>query len=221
MPRHDAAALTALGERVRRPAFFAFLDIAGDPVRATTAGYDVTFAGTGDPELDGFTFSAVEHPELIDVGPVSFSEGGSATLVCTLSGIDDADGELLDAIADKSRWQGRVIRLWKMERDEQGAALGAMVPYFTGYMSVPEFIPSPGGSIIQLKSEHYLAALTAQPSNRSYLGQAEYDPADQSAKATIGAANGAKAGPGAAVGVVPGGGSAGGSRGGGPLLRSY
>lgn len=210
MPAHDAAALAALGERVRRPAFFAFLDLDGDPIRATTAGYDVTFAGTGDADLDGFTFRAVEHPELIDVGPVSYGESGSGTLVCTLSGIEGVDDALLDLLADRARWQTRAIRLWKMERDEAGAALGALVTYFTGYMSVPEHLPSPDGSTIQLRSEHYLAALTAQASNRSYLGQAEYDPADQSARAMIGAANGAKAGPGGTVGGGP-------SAGGGPI----
>lgn len=198
MPTHDSTAAAALANEVRYPAFFVYLDILGDPIRATDAGYSWTFAGTGDADLDGFTFSPID-PQVIDVGAVTFSESGSETLTLTLSAIAGVDTDLLDDIDDKAKWQTRAIRLWKLERSASGAAEGAIVPYFTGYMSSVEFDPSPGGTVIRLNCEHYLAAITAQASNRSYLGQSEYDPADTSAKATIACANGASAGPGRAT----------------------
>ena len=196
-----------------RPIFFAFLDFDGDPVRVTTAGYSVAFSGTGDPDLDGKTYSALD-PRFIDVGEVGYREGGSETLTCSLSGILGLDSDTLSLIGDRSKWQGRPARLWVLLKDEAGTQQGAVAPYYSGYMSEVEILPAPDEQTIRLRIEHYLAALNTA-SNRTYLSQSRFDAADQSAKASTGAANAGKAGPGAAT--VPGGtyGGAGGSGGGG------
>jgi hypothetical protein len=67
--RPDSAAQAALAASVRRPVTFAFLDLKGEPIRVTNAPYSFTFAGTGDEDLDGFTFDAVD-PRVVSVGPV-------------------------------------------------------------------------------------------------------------------------------------------------------
>lgn len=112
----DLAAQAALAERVRRPVTFCFLDIAGEPVRVTDAPYSFTFAGTGDEDLDGFTFEAVDA-RVVSVGDVKAKEGGTDTLTLTLSGLAGIDGETMNAIGNRSNYQGRDARLWKAMLD--------------------------------------------------------------------------------------------------------
>jgi hypothetical protein len=201
VPPFDATAVTALDQPVIRAADFVFLDFLGDPLRATTFGADVTVSGSGDSELDG-TYSSVSAT-VLSLGEIGQKEGGSETMVVELSGILSIDSALLAEIADTSKWRGRPIRRWKRLYDESNAALGAFAPIYTGYMVSVEIVPSPESQSIRLHCENYLALLS-QASNRSYLGQKDYDPADTSAQATIGAANGATNGPAALV--TPGGG---------------
>lgn len=197
MPTFDAAATAALADEVQRPAFFVFLDIVGLPQRVTTAGYDVAFTGTGDPDLDDYTFEAID-PRLLDIGAVQQSESGSDTVTATLSGIAEFDDDLITVLEDRSLWRGRSARFWTMLRAEDGTAIGAVVNYHSGWMSAPSYNPSPDAPTISLKIEGY-AASAAEASNRDYSGQAYYDPLDTSAAATVAAANGVKSGPGASV----------------------
>jgi len=126
---------------------------------------------------------------VIDVGPVNHADGGSDTVTIELSGIITIDTDLLNEIGDVSKWRGRVVRLWFQIYDENNAAQGAIVPYYTGYMSAVEIEPSPERQVIRLKVENYLATLN-HASNRSYMNQADYDSLDSSAAATLAAANG-------------------------------
>lgn len=195
MPFLDATAKAALANPVVAPAFYIFIDYVGDPVRVTTYGADVAFAATGDADLDGFTFSSVD-PTVLSVGDVSNSEGGSDTVTISLSGIVGVDTALLTAIGNTASWRGRTCRLWLQIYDETGASQGAIAPYYTGYMSSIDIMPTPESQTIQLKVENYLALL-AQPSNRTYMSQKEFDSTDTSGSATLAAATGAQsAGPG-------------------------
>lgn len=206
MPEPDATAAASLVGAVQRPAFFAFLDIDGLPQRVTTAGYDVAFEGTGDPDLDGFTFEAV-NPQFVEIGEVKQGVNGSETMTCALSGVIELDADVIATLEDRTLWQGRIGRFWKMERDADGAPVGAIYPYHTGWMSAPEHDLE--ASRIELQLEGYLAAVTGEPSNRSYSGQASFDPDDMSAAASLACANGVGAGPGGTVGAI---GSLGGAR---------
>ena len=190
--RPDDLASAALAERVRRPVTFCFLDIGGDVVRVTDAPYSMTFSDTGDEDLDGFTFEAVDS-RVVSVGPVKAKEGGTDTVTLRLSGLIGVDGDTMNAIGDKARWQGRDARLWKamLDPDELGR-IGAIWSYYTGYMSVPKIIGDQTSQTISLDLESYLAFF-GQASGRTYLDQDQYDPGDKSAELAIAIANGASA----------------------------
>jgi hypothetical protein len=204
MPVLDSTAQAALDDHLAI-AWFIYLDLDGDPLRVTTFGADVLFASTGDTDLDGNTFTSFGGP-LIDVGEVSESDSGSDTLNLTLSGILEIDVTLLNEIGDKSKWQGRLCRLWFRIYDQTGITpQGAIVSYYTGYMSSVRITTAPKTQTIQLSAEKYLA-FYSKASNRSYLNQKDYDSADTSASATITAANGLRRDTGANAGSAPVGG---------------
>lgn len=199
----DASAIAALRSYTSpvRPVYIGFLDILGDPIRVTTAPYSLIIpaGSTGDDELDGFTFSAVE-PEFISVSQIVAKEGGTETVTCTLSGLAGVDSTLLNQIGNKSNWQGRVARLWQMQLDESLTQVGAIWPLFTGYMTVPKITGDKSRQVISLEVESYLSFIRTA-SGRSYLDQSDYDSGDLSAQASIAAANG-QTGAGAAVAVA-------------------
>lgn len=184
----DAAAQAAIAEDVVRPVWLGFLDILGDPIRVTTAPFDVSFAGTGDPDLDGQTFRATD-PTWISVSPVIAKEGGGDQVTVTLSGILGIDTDLLNQIGAKANWQGRDARLWAMVVDEANQRIGGVWNYYTGVMMVPKIVGDRHSQTIQLTVDSYLAFI-GEASNRTYLSQAEYDPGDLSAAASIAIANG-------------------------------
>lgn len=200
MPALDSAAIAQLELEVIKPVYYAYLDILGDPIRATTAGYAETLSGTGDSELDG-SYSAIPSP-MVTIGTVTHREGGSETVTCALSGILSIDLDLLTAIGDKANWQGRIARLWMRLRDENGTPQGAIFPYYTGYMVSIDVRPSPQSQTIELSIENYLSVFS-EASQSSYISQKDFDSGDLSAQATIGAANGVRAGPASMIGVTP------------------
>ena len=205
MSRADATAIAALDAEYIKPAFLAYLDIVGDPVRATTWPADLTFAGTGDPDLDGHTFFALAA-DLIDVGEAKFQEGGAETLTITLSGLILPDNDLLNIMANEANWRGRVARLWQAVYNENDVRQGAYWNYYTGRMVDMPITGSPDQQLIELTIETYLASLSA-PSNRTYLDQQEFDPGDTSADAAVAIANGTNG-----VGLAGGGGYGAGMR---------
>lgn len=187
MPAVDSTALTQVQSGQFAPAYYIWVDVAGDPIRVTTFGQDVTFASTGDADLDGNTFHAFRS-DVISVGDVSNTDNGSDTLTISLSGIVSID-PLLSEVATITNWRGRSVRLWMQVYDVTGATpKGAIVPYYTGYASSVKILPAPDSQTIQLEVENYLSLFSAA-SNRSYLNQTDYDAADVSAQATLAAAN--------------------------------
>lgn len=193
MPTFDATAKAHLDSGApTKPIFLAYLDILGDPIRATTLGYAVTLPVLADPDLSGQTF--LPTAGVVTVGDVEHGEGGSETLPVELSGLLLPDTDLLNTLGDRLNWQGRRARLWVILRDETRAQQGAIAEFYTGYMSSLRLLPRRDSQVIRLEIEGYRALLN-QASNRSYLDQKRYDAADTSAAATIGAANGVKTGP--------------------------
>lgn len=222
MPALDTTAKAAVAGSFA-PAWIIFLDVTGDPVRVTSFGKNTTFASTGDSDLDGNTFVAFGG-EFLDVGDVTNSDSGSDTLTVTLSGIVTLDTALLNAIGDRTKWQGRACRIWFQLYDPTGVnPQGAVVSHYTGYMSSVTINPSPTTQTITLTVENYLAAFN-DASNRSYLNQSDYDSTDTSAAATIAASNGSVRGgvgvSGGAADYSSGGGSAQAAHDGGPNYAS-
>lgn len=191
MPTFDAAGVAELAKPVLRPFFVAWLDITGDVIRATTAPVSLLFSGTGDTDLDGNTFSAVDHT-FIDISEVVHKEGGSETVTITLSGMMGVDSTLLNQIGTKSNWQGRTARLWLGFVTEHGSVV-SIASYYTGYMMTPRISGSPEMQTIALEIEGYLASMS-EASGRTYLDQSYYDSADTSAASTVSNANGTSAG---------------------------
>lgn len=213
MSRPDLEASAALDAHAIRPVFFCFLDIVGDPLRACTAGHSIPLIATGDADLDGFTFEGID-PTVVDISPVRQKDGGSDAVTAKLSGILTLDNELLNIVGNRTNWQGRTARLWRMIRDEYGTQQGALQHYYTGWMTALQIGGSPGDQTIRVTIQSYLAAYTAA-SNRTYLDQATFDPGDLSAQATIAIANGNSGNP--LVNNTPS--SGGGAGGGGNFSR--
>lgn len=188
----DSAAGAQLAQGAFAIAWMAYLDFSGDPVRVTTAGRAVSVTGSGDADMDGYTFDAVD-PSLVSVGEVKNAEGGSDTLTFTLSGIVGPDTDLLNIIGDTSLWRGRPARLWAAIYDESGAQQGAVWPVYTGRMSAIQIVGDPSQQTVKLDVESYLASIK-QASGRTYLDQATFDPVDNTAALKIGVANGATSG---------------------------
>lgn len=187
----DATAGAALtGDFV--PAWVAYLDIVGDPVRVTTAPYSLSFSGTGDSDLDGQNYSAVD-PSLVSIGAVKNQEGGSETLTCSLSGIVGPDTTLLNVIGNVTNWRGRTARLWCVVFSPSGAQQGAVWAFYTGRMSALRIRGAPSDQTVEMDIENYLASLK-QASGRTYMDQAKFDSGDLSARLKIAAANGATKG---------------------------
>lgn len=190
----DAAAGAALAQQVRRPVTFCFLDIADGPIRVTDAPYSFTFppGSTGDADMDGHTFEAVDS-RVVSVTTVKAKEGGTDTVTLTLSGLMGVDSDTLNTIGNKANWQGRDARLWKALLDPVTfAIIGGVWSYYTGYMAVPKIVGDKSSQTINLELESYLAFF-GQASNRTYLDQNLYDPGDHSAELAIAIANGASA----------------------------
>lgn len=188
MSRPDATASAALDDEVIRPVYYGFVDFLNEPIRANTSGKTITLTGTGEPDIDGFAFDGLSA-DLVDVSPVRASEGGSETVTVRLSAAIDLDNDMLNEIGDPANWQGRSFRLWRAIRDCDGVQQGALQHYYTGYMIDLSINAAPGNQIMTVQVENYLAAFT-DASNRSYLDQSDFDPADLSAQAALAIANG-------------------------------
>lgn len=184
----DATAGAALGAQVIKPVWFAYLNIDGDPVRCNTSGSDIFVDGTGDADLDGFTFTGI-GAQFVDISPVKVSQGGSESVTAKLSGLPEIDSDTLNLIGDPANWQGNEARLWRIIRDASNTQQGGFQPYYTGRMTALDVGGDDTQQVIQVTIETYLAAF-AQASGKTYLSQSLYDSGDQSAKAAIAIANG-------------------------------
>lgn len=188
MPGPDATASAALSSPILHPCWIGWFDFDGDPLRVTTAPNDVPFSGTGDAELDGFTFLSAD-PSLVSISDVHHKEDGSETVTASLSGLPVLDADILNIIGDRTKWRGRAAALWLMLYDENLARVGNVWRFYTGTMSAVPIRPSTDSQTIEVQIESYLASLS-QASNRTYLDQQQYDPGDLSADAAIAIANG-------------------------------
>ena len=180
---------TAIEQPIVYARWVCYLDVVGDPVRATTGLYDKTFSGTGDPDLDGDTY--VPYPsDLISVSEVTHDEAGSNQVSVSMSGLIVNNADFLNTIGNRSNWQGRTARLWWYVVDENENQIGEVYSYYTGYMNDITINGTPESQTITLTIEHYLVTLSVT-TGKTYAMQKEYDAGDDSASRAISAANGA------------------------------
>lgn len=182
----DSTTQVALQSTILNWRALLYIDFLGDTLRATSSIYDKTIAASGDPELDG-TYIAYGM-DVMEVGPVKHNETGSDTVTVNLNGLV-VNTDLLNAIGDRSKWQGRTARLWFFVADQNEAQIGSIIPYYTGYMNDVVINGSANSQTITLTIENYLASLAGAP-NKTYMMQSIFDAGDYSAAATLGAANG-------------------------------
>lgn len=169
-----------------------YLDVDTDPLRATTGLYNKTFSGTGDVDLDGYTFESYPA-ELISVSEVQHDESGSNQVAVTMSGLVVNNAAFLALIGDKTKWQGRTARLWWYVVDaNENQITSDVYGYYTGYMNDITINGSPDQQSITMTIEHYLTTLTVT-TNKTYAMQKEFDSGDFSADASIAVANGTNA----------------------------
>jgi hypothetical protein len=183
----DATTQAALEATVVNWRVLIYADFVGDVLRGTSGLYNKTISGSGDPELDG-TYDSFNH-DLINVSSVKHNETGSDTVAISMSGLLVNNADFLAIIGDKSKWQGRIARLWFYCVDENESQVGSVIPYYTGYMNEVSISGSANSQTVTLTIENYLASI-AGAQNKTYLIQNIFDAGDLSGEAAISAANG-------------------------------
>jgi len=183
----DATTQAALEATVVNWRVLIYADFVGDVLRGTSGLYDKTISGSGDAELDG-TYDSFNH-DLINVSTVKHNESGSDTVSISMSGLVVNNADFLAIIGDKSKWQGRIARLWFYCVNENEGQVGSIIPYYTGYMNEVSISGSAESQTVTLTIENYLTSI-AGAQNKTYLIQNIYDAGDLSAETSIAAANG-------------------------------
>ena len=183
----DATTQAALEGTVVNWRVLIYADFVGDVLRGTTGLYDKAISGSGDVELDG-TYDSFNH-DLINVSTVKHNESGSDTVSISMSGLVVNNADFLAIIGDKSKWQGRVARLWFYCVNENEGQVGSIIPYYTGYMNEVGITGDAQSQTVTLTIENYLTSI-AGAQNKTYLIQNIFDAGDLSGEAAVSAANG-------------------------------
>ena len=183
----DATTQAALEATVVNWRVLIYADFVGDVLRGTSGLYDKVISGSGDTELDG-TYDSFDH-NLINVSTVKHNESGSDTVSISMSGLVVNNADFLAIIGDKSKWQGRIARLWFYCVNENEGQVGSIIPYYTGYMNEVSISGGAQSQTVTLTIENYLASI-AGAQNKTYLIQNIFDAGDLSAEPSIAAANG-------------------------------
>jgi hypothetical protein len=168
----------------------AYLDIAGDPVRAALAPMSIVTPGTSilstaDADFDNQTFTALD-PTMVSVTPVTHGAGGMEAVEFRVSGTLADDADYLTALSNPALFRGRTAKLWMGVFDANWQPIAAR-PYAVGYMTTPKFLIAPDEQVITIVSENYMALVASGAPSRTLLWTP--DPDDRAADATTGAVN--------------------------------
>ena len=183
----DATTQAALEATVVNWRVLIYADFVGDVLRGTSGLYNKVISGSGDTELDG-TYDSFNH-DLINVSTVKHNESGSDTVSISMSGLVVNNADFLAIIGDKSKWQGRIARLWFYCVNENEGQVGSVIPYYTGYMNEVGISGGAESQTVTLTIENYLTSIAGAQS-KTYLIQNIFDAGDLSAEPSIAAANG-------------------------------
>ena len=187
MPLPVSPATEALASPILRLSRLGFFDFLGDPLRATDAPYDLTFGSIpSDPELDGDYFAV--DGSVVEITPITHTRENSNTVSVTLSGLITLNSAMMTLLGNRTNWVGREAIIWYMLHSEDASAIGAPWRHYTGRMVNVQYAGDATSSLIKVSIENYLASLS-EASNKTYLSQKEFDATDNSAVASLAAAN--------------------------------
>lgn len=137
-----------------RPVTVGFLDIHTDPVRGWTGPGTFAPTGTGDTDLDGFTFSSVEGAVEISDFIDNQDIGGEVTV--SYAAGEMADEEVFQQlIVDRRAWFGRRAKFWRffLAADE-GSVGSEFYTLFNGVMVGAGISRQAGGpSVISIRCD--------------------------------------------------------------------
>lgn len=131
-----ASMSTAISESVVRPVLIGRLAITGDPVTAWTGPGLFAPTGTGDAELDGFTFDSVEG--FVDVSSIKEDQGIGGPVTITAQAHDLDSTLLRQVVRDKRTWRGQPAYLWLGLLDENSLVVSHPTRIKTGVMTSME-----------------------------------------------------------------------------------
>jgi hypothetical protein len=133
-----------LAAAIVRPALVGFLDFASDPVRGWTGPGTFAPSGTGDPDLDGDTFTSTGGALHITAFAQDQGLGGPVTVTFAAGEMDDEE-IVQQIVADRRAYLGRRARFWLFFLNEaESAALPEFDSLFTGVMVHAETNRQPG-----------------------------------------------------------------------------
>lgn len=156
-----SAMTTGLTDRVIRPVLIGRLDIQTDPVAAWTGPGIFAPSGTGDTELDGYTFDGIEG--FIDISNIKEDQGigGPVTLTATAHDLDD--NLLRQLVRDKRTWRGQNAFLWLGLLDETANVISNPTRIKTGVMTSMEIQRRPDDSSVVVTIDQDLGNASSPP----------------------------------------------------------
>ena len=183
MTRPLVAATSAAFDKPELPlAVILYLDILGDPLYCWSGLGDLVFgaAETGDPSLDGLTFTGTGT--LIEISTIGEGIGGSDALEISLPGVDLAEPMLRQLITNRNRWQFRRAVVWLMALDPDTFAIaGKPFRIKTGRMDQMPFTENNKQGVVKCKIEGQQAYGNTPLASR-YSEQIDINPNDVSQK---------------------------------------
>lgn len=179
-----AESYTTENEKVnpRPPVWFVYLDIEGDPVRAWTATWNMTFGAseTGDPLLDGFEFLATGG--LGEIGNIADGLTGGGPVTLRLPAVDPAETAFNEIVANARSWQWRRAVIWRSYIDlETGQLLYPPRRVRSGRMDNLKAVDAEDDAYISVDVESHAAHAQVALESR-YAEQREIDATDISQK---------------------------------------
>lgn len=143
-PLHPATA-AAFNKAVLPMATIIKLNIEGDPLYAWTGLGNISFpaGSTGDAELElsnGVPITYIGTGDILEIGTVTDSIGGSDALEITLPGVNVQDPILRQIIYNRNRWQFKRAIVWMVVLDEvTNAVVGLPFRIKTGRIDAMPF----------------------------------------------------------------------------------
>lgn len=133
-----------LAAAVVRPVTVGWLNFASDPIYGWTGHGALAPTGTGDADLDGFTFLEIEGA--VELSEVQHDRGMGGPITITFAAGEMAsEPAVLQLVADRRAFLGRRAKLWRMFlAADESAVLPEFYVLYNGVMVSAETVRQPG-----------------------------------------------------------------------------